>query len=308
MLENHISVCVCTYKRPKLLAKLLDEIQNQKTLDLFTYSVVVVDNDKQQTVKNIVESIQKNSNIEIAYYVETRRGISHARNKTIEKAKGNFIAFIDDDEFPEEDWLLNLFNTCIEFDADGVIGNVLPYFEESPPDWLRKGKFGFKHSGKTGTCLATGSTSNAFIKKSVTEFEKPSFDPDFGLSGGEDSVFFQRLIKNGYVFVACAEAIVHEFVPSQRMSKTYLLKRYLLEGANTIRIFRITESFASKMKLLLKSVVAIVAYSISLPVLFLLAKHLFMKYLLKISYWGGVLLESIHISPIPNRSSLEQSE
>ena len=57
--NNHISICICTYKRPHLLEKLLKKLQYQKTNDLFTYSIIVVDNDKNKSAKCIVEEFKQ---------------------------------------------------------------------------------------------------------------------------------------------------------------------------------------------------------------------------------------------------------
>jgi hypothetical protein len=56
-------------------------------------------------------------------------GPNQYRNKALLHAEGNFIAFIDDDEFPEDDWLCNLFKACMRFGVDGVLGPVNPHFE-----------------------------------------------------------------------------------------------------------------------------------------------------------------------------------
>ncbi len=306
MSQNHISVCACTYKRPELLLKLLDKLQFQNTQGLFTYSVIIVDNDEKGSAESVVRSAQKGPNIEIAYYVEARQGISYARNMCVEKATGDFIAFIDDDEFPGEDWLLNLFNTCTKFNADGVVGIVSPYFEKSPPDWSRRGNLWFKYWGITGTVLTDGSTSNALIKKSVMESEKPPFNPDFGLSGGEDSLFFLKNIKKGAIFVACGEAVVYEFVSVGRMRITYLLKRFFWEGVTTARIFRLVEGISCQLKWFSKSVIAMAAYSVLLPILIFSRYHLFVEYLLKIFYFGGVFLEFLYLSPKSNRMTSGQ--
>lgn len=63
--RDHISVCICTYKRPKLLARLLSELQNKIAEQLFTYSIVVVDNDCNQSAKATVSSIQKKFSVVI---------------------------------------------------------------------------------------------------------------------------------------------------------------------------------------------------------------------------------------------------
>ena len=57
--------------------------------------------------------------------------------------------------------------------------------------------------------------------------ENECFDPEFGLTGGEDTVFFMRLVKRGCKLVCCAEAEVTEFVPESRCEVMYMLRRAL---------------------------------------------------------------------------------
>jgi len=101
--QDHISVCICTFKRPLLLERLLKKLEEQTTEDLFNYSIVVVDNDSYQSGESVVTFFKKNTKVNIDYYHEPERSISLARNKSVKKAKGNLIAFIDDDEFPAND-------------------------------------------------------------------------------------------------------------------------------------------------------------------------------------------------------------
>ena len=106
--RNHISVCICTYKRARLLARLLTELENQITDQLFTYSVVVADNDYAKSGKNVVQSFNARHKIGVRYCNEPEQNIALARNKAVENADGYFVAFIDDDECPASNWLLNL--------------------------------------------------------------------------------------------------------------------------------------------------------------------------------------------------------
>ena len=53
--HDHISVCICTYKRPQMLSELLSKLQNQVTSNQFTYSAVIVDNDTNQSAREIVK-------------------------------------------------------------------------------------------------------------------------------------------------------------------------------------------------------------------------------------------------------------
>ena len=52
---DHISVCICTYKRPTLLVELIGKIKDQITDNKFSISIVVVDNDGKQSAKLRVE-------------------------------------------------------------------------------------------------------------------------------------------------------------------------------------------------------------------------------------------------------------
>ena len=103
---------------------------------------------------------------------------------------------------------------------------------------------------------------------------KTLFSPEFG-SGGEDQDFFKRMIAKGYVFKYCHEAKVYEYIPPVRWERAFLLKRALLRGKVAI----VASNFDTFS--ILKSTVAIPLYTASLPFLFLIGHHLFMKYLVK---------------------------
>ena len=138
---SHISVCVCTYKRPGLLKRLLEELDRQETGGRFTFSVVVADNDSLHSAETVVRDFAARSAVPIRYCTEPRQNIALTRNKAIENAGGDFVAFIDDDEFPDGRWLLTLFEACRDYHAAGVIGPVKRHFDDPPPAWVVEGRF-----------------------------------------------------------------------------------------------------------------------------------------------------------------------
>jgi glycosyltransferase involved in cell wall biosynthesis len=95
------------------LKVVLDKLNDQQTDGLFTYSVVVTDNDPEQSARELVTAHSSRSLVHVTYCAESQQNIALARNKALQHAEGDFIAFIDDDEYPEDDWLLNLFKTCV---------------------------------------------------------------------------------------------------------------------------------------------------------------------------------------------------
>lgn len=277
MINNkiQITVCVCTFKRQKLLKNLLEKLQNQVTNDIFDYSVVVVDNDRNESARDIVNSCIKKSKMNVSYFCEPEQNIALARNKAVNNARGDFIAFIDDDELPTDHWLLTLYETCEKWKVAGVLGPVLPYFEIEPPEWVVRGRFFERPTHETGSVLdwEDTRTGNVIIRRKIIDEKENRFNKKFLTS--EDKDFFKRLIEKGYVFIWCNEAPVYEIVPPERWVKSFMLKRALFRGKISINYSD------SSIKDILKSVAAVLLYTTFLPVSFLLGKHVFIKYLVK---------------------------
>jgi glycosyltransferase involved in cell wall biosynthesis len=296
---EHISICICTYKRPKLLGHLLETLQHQKTDQLFTYSIVLVDNDFNQSAKTVFESSKSRAKINIYYHAEPEQNIALARNKAVENAKGDYVAFIDDDEFPHEEWLLNLYKTCHQFHADGVLGPVKPYFETEPPQWIIKGKLCERESFPTGTIIQNPKytrTGNVLLSRKLFVDKENLFDPLFGKTGGDDVDFFKRMIQKGNVFVWCNEACVNEIVPPERFKRSYFLKKALLRGiANSKKVsFFSFDAF--------KSIVAFILYTPTIMAFLLIRHDLFMKYLIKDCDHVGKLLALCGLEVLKERT------
>ena len=166
---DHISVCICTFKRPELLALLLNELAHQSSEDLFDYSVVVVDNDADGSARTTVSSAINRSSLRIQYDVEPIQNIALARNRAIRNAEGNHIAFIDDDEIPGKNWLLSLYKALHHFGVDGVLGPVLPYFRVNPPAWVKRGRLYHRPTYPTGFIIdgPKGRTGNILLRKDL---------------------------------------------------------------------------------------------------------------------------------------------
>jgi succinoglycan biosynthesis protein ExoM len=295
--KDHIDVCICTFRRSKMLKKLLQALDKQLTNDLFSYSVVVVDNDSCRSAESTVVRHKQSSKIAIGYFVEPEQNIALARNRTVRNSQGNLLAFIDDDEFPPEDWLLNLFKILKMYDVDGVLGPVKAHFEIKPPGWIAKGKFYEKEPPfRTGRVLqwTETRTSNALLKKDVFTSAENRFRPEFG-RGGEDRDFFKRMIDKGYVFVWTAEAFVCETIPPERCTRTFMVKRALLRGKMTL----MDKTFGAIK--IFKSCVAIPLYSLFLPLLFLTSHDILMKYVIKLFEHIGTILAVLGIDVIKQK-------
>ena len=255
----------------------MERLESQETENLFTYSVVVADNDPAQSGKLVVESFGSSTRVKVTYCFEATQNIALARNKALQNAEGDFIAFIDDDEFPVDDWLCNLFKVLTTHQVSGVLGPVKPYFESEPPRWVKDGKFFERPTYATGYNLSWSETRTGnvlFCREILDDFEVP-FRPQFD-TAGEDLDFFRRLMDKGHKFIWCDEGFVYEVVPADRCTRKFLLKRALLRGSN------FSKHPADRLKNGAKSLIAVPCYALSLPIFALFGQHVFLKYLIKL--------------------------
>ncbi len=279
---EEITVCICTYRRPELLKRLLDALAIQRTEGQFTFCCAIVDNDGEASAQPIIESFRSGSPLIVRYVVEPTRNFAVVRNRALGLVSGKLLAFIDDDEVPQEDWLLQLWRTMQEYQADAVLGPVRPYFERDPPAWIVKGRICERQAHPTGTKIhwSQTRTGNVLLRAAIATECGINFDPAFG-SGGEDVDFFKRAAGAGKSFVWCEEAPAYELVPEARLTRRYHLKRALLQGSVSSKYAAEKSSFFSTFKVASKALVAAIAYSLALPFLFLAGDHIGMKFLIK---------------------------
>ncbi len=294
----HITVCICTFKRPHLLKHLLEKLNNQQTEMLFTYSVVVADNDSARSAEKVVTAFSSTTTLPVIYCLEPKQNIAMARNKALQHAQGDLIAFIDDDEFPAKDWLCSLFKACFEHGADGVLGPVKPHFEHDPPRWLTKGRFFDRPTYATGRNLTwyEARSGNVLLRRSILTGVDTPFRTTFD-TAGEDIDFFRRMMEKGCSFVWCNEAVVHEVVPPSRCTRKYLLKRAVLRGSNFPKHPR------HRLRNLIKSLLAVPSYTLALPILAMFGQHLFLKYLIRLLDHSSRLFAFLGLNLIRQRDT-----
>lgn len=256
--------------------------------------VIVIDNDKYKSAAPVIKDIQDILPYNILYYVEPIQNISLARNKAILFSSGDLICFIDDDEFPERNWLRNLINFYHNNKCDGVLGPVEPKYEITPPKWIIKSKIFNRPNPNSGTIIRPKDmrTGNFLVNRKILVDSNNYFDPKFGLVGGEDVDFFRRMVRKGYKFLWCKEAIVYEIIPEERLKLRYQIRRALSRGNS----HSMMTSFISIGTL--KSIVAIIIYTIMLPFFLIIDTYLFKLYLIKLCDHIGKILGYLRINPV----------
>ncbi len=239
-----LSVVLATYNRATSLGVTLKSFSSLVCPGGLTWELVVVDNNSTDSTREVVEKFGTTVGFPVRYIFEKRQGKSAALNAGIGEAKGEIIAFTDDDVLVHCDWLANLKRTLDKFDCAGIAGKVVPQWNHPKPDWLRmEGQFAvtnFDLGEELREVRIPPLGANSAFRKDV--FSKYGFFRlDLGPNGGrhtitcEDWEFGERLIRGGEKIVYCPTAAVYHPVDPKRTTKKYFLSWYYYNGISLMR-------------------------------------------------------------------------
>jgi succinoglycan biosynthesis protein ExoM len=231
--RDTVSICIASIGRTSLvpLLRSLEAMQWPRS----KMRVIVADDSADGSARRLIDDAGP-WRLPIEVHPVAARNIATARNTCLDHVQGQFAAFVDDDELVHPDWLAQLHKTATTYNADAVFGAVDAIYSPTTPSWLRKVGLFRKRPGATGERVITGITGNALVRFGAVRQMQLRFNEDFGRTGGEDTDFFHRLSAAGGTLVACADAIVYEHVPPERLEIQHLRKRYTRGGYTYARV------------------------------------------------------------------------
>lgn len=224
-----VDVCVCTFRRPAV-AETLASLARQSLPADIRMRVVVADNEEIPEARERVLAAAAAHRLDVTYVHAPSRNISLARNACLDAARGEFLAFLDDDETATEGWLAALLTEAQGGGWDAVLGPVQAVYGEEAPRWIAAGDFHSTAPVRVGGRILKGYAGNVMIRRRTIERLGLRFDLALGRQGGEDDDFFYRLTDGGGTIGYAPDALAHEPVPPQRASLRWLLKRSFRTG------------------------------------------------------------------------------
>lgn len=239
---TQIAVLVCTYRRPDMLTRLLGQVAaiQSAAADLRVSCVVVDDDPASSAEAAVVAFRQRPEAVEVDYVALGSQDISKARNAAIERGlqRADWLAFIDDDCFPELDWLHELVRVQRLTDADVVTSGVRYFVQPGAPSWLgEQGFLNLINVYDDASVPEWGCMANVMLRRSwFVEHPEVRFDVAFGKTGGEDMIFLRTATAAGARMRWAAEAHVSEELPPARANMKYLLYRRYWLGNNNVMI------------------------------------------------------------------------
>jgi len=242
-----VTVIVCTYNRCEALASALNSVAVSNMPDSVSWEVIVVDNNSSDRTREVIEAFCRQYPARFHYLFEPRQGKSYALNAGIGAARGNVLAFIDDDVTVDSNWLRNL---TADLDAGtwaGVGGRIVPDWPCTPPSWLPEREWlgrapltMFDLGLEAGPLTDAPFGANMAFHRSV--FEKYGvFRTDLGpglnskVRNNEDTEFGRRLLAAGERLRYEPTALALHSVPPNRLTKEYFLTWWFNKGRADVR-------------------------------------------------------------------------
>jgi hypothetical protein len=232
-----IAVAICTFKRNDLLTRLLegllacaDRLSVRSAL-----GVVLVDDTPQGLARPVAEAFADRFELGIHYRISGRQNISLARNLAVETAMemAEWTVMTDDDCEPPPEWLEALLDAQELTQADAVTGRMVRRVPEGSPRWITEQPFlelGVEEL-PDGTEMTSAATFNTMISSRWLKAHPDiRFDPQFGVVGGEDMVFFRSACAAGLSVRFSEHGFVYENEPANRTTFAYQLYVYYWHG------------------------------------------------------------------------------
>lgn len=264
------------------------------------YEIIVVDNNSQDNTCELVNLFTQKYN-NIRYCFEPKQGLSHARNRGWQEAKGEYVGYIDDDCKAPRQWL-QIAEKVIERFSPGVFGGpYYPFYNDPKPYWF-KDLYGSLYMGKEERILDDDeylSGGNIFFRRELLP-KTNGFNPSLGMKGGKISTgeetalqfFIRKNISNEVVFYE-PELFVYHLVPLKKMNLKYKLVRSLVAGSSYHKAINHTCSskLDSRIKILLRMTICFLNLMYYLTVKTILRNR--SKFPYYQNYWYEIVIKKV---------------
>jgi len=199
-----VSVVIPTYNRKSLLKSCLDSLTLQ-TYPKSVYEVIVVDDGSTDGTEEFIREYAKNLDINFSYLRQENGGPAKARNYGIRNAKGEFVAFTDDDCEADRDWLEEIVKGFTSEEISGVGGMVLSKNNDILSQYIDY--YRVLQPPMDGDTVRYLVTANACYKKEIL-LNVGGFSEEIKNPGGEDPDLSLKVKELGYRLACNPEAIV----------------------------------------------------------------------------------------------------
>ncbi|HTM54121.1 MAG TPA: glycosyltransferase family 2 protein [Pirellulales bacterium] len=222
--EIDVSVVICTYNRAEMLRGALASLLGLETDASWRYEVIVVDNASTDATVEVVADVAREAKVPFRGVYEPKPGVACARNRGVAEARGRYVAFFDDDQVADPNWLRELLEMVRKEKArcvGGAVHLLLPTTAPPLPEICRRllgEAIGADKPVKYSRKMFPG-TGNMLVERTVFD-EVGTFNESLR-QAGEDSDLFLRMLQAGITGWYAPLAIVRHVIPEYRVRETY---------------------------------------------------------------------------------------
>jgi glycosyltransferase involved in cell wall biosynthesis len=237
------TVAICTWNRAESLRRNLDSLAKMRVPDDLPWEVVVVNNGCTDHTDEVIASYAGRLPIRREY--EPRRGISHARNRAVDAAKGEYIVWTDDDTIVDPGWLAAYIGAFRRWPDAAVFGGpIIPRYETPVAEWLQacehllRDVYAFRDFGNAPARISPKEGSDPYganFAVRAAEQRGVRYDPNLGMAAGHDRLGEETGVIIG-IFAAGASgywvpgARVEHCIGRQRQTAAYITRYFAAHG------------------------------------------------------------------------------
>ncbi|MCI1193143.1 glycosyltransferase [Calidifontimicrobium sp. SYSU G02091] len=225
------TLAMCTHNHADRLARTLVDLSVLRPPQQ-PWEVLIVDNGSRDATPELLARHAWPAAWQVRVVREEKLGLSHARNRAVADARGEYILFMDDDETLDSDWLCAYERLIDAHEPDAFGGRQIVMFEDDRPAWLRDELLGFL--GELNRFERVGPLTdpdtpfyggNFGFRRSVCE-QVGGFDSMLGRkgrdnTGGEEVDFYRRLLNAGLKVWWTPEAMIYHRIQAVKLTKRY---------------------------------------------------------------------------------------
>lgn len=234
------TIVIPTFNRARLLQTTLDSLQKLRLPNGWSAEILVINNNSKDHTQQVVEQFAQRGSIPTRHITEKRQGASYSRNRAIQEAQFDHLAFFDDDVLVDPGWLDGYVRAIEALRADLVVGPIEPWFETPPDQELLKPLLNAitqSYTRKGDELLLLPSElghevpgCNFGVRRDVAievgGFNEMLGRPENSMLGGEDSEFGEKVVLLGKRVAYAPQCRIRHFVSMKKLSKAGLRDRW----------------------------------------------------------------------------------
>lgn len=131
------SIVIPTYNSENRISTVLEKLRLQQGIEQITWEIIVVDNNSSDQTANVIQDMIAfwQEEFPLRYVLETQQGATFARQRGLEEAQGELIGFLDDDNWPDVNWVAEAYHFGKNYPQAGAYGGQIHgVYEVPPPD------------------------------------------------------------------------------------------------------------------------------------------------------------------------------